>query len=175
MIAHKSLTLGAGLLVLGLFVLFVEVSGENLILVFMPFLMIGCGLLLLISPTLVPSNASHAVQFIGEYRQHYCHAIDDKSIFMGIGDVELDFSHIALPSGDTNLKIICLAGGIHLKFRSDFAYHIRSRAFVSEVTENGQEQDFVVSTFKKSSRDFEISGQRLNIEILSFVSDINIQ
>lgn len=175
MIAHKSLTLGAGLLVLGLFVLFVVVSGENLLMVFMPFLMIGFGVLLMISPTLLPSNANRTIQFIGEYRQHYCNTIDDHAIVMGMGDVDLDFSHISLPSGDTLLKIYCFAGGVRLKFRDGLAYRIHSRAFVGEVHADGKDEELIVAAYQKNTPDYPVSGQRLDIEIYSFVSEITIQ
>jgi hypothetical protein len=174
MLARKSMFFGTGLMIFGLLVLFAELSGENLLLVLMPFVLIGLGLLLLISPTLVPSNINHAVQFIGEYRQYYCQAIDDKSIFLGVGDVELDFSHLLLPPGETDLKITCFAGGIRLKFRRDFPYCIQSRALVSEVHEDEQKQEFIMDGFEKNSRLYAESDSRLRIQILSFVSDITI-
>jgi predicted membrane protein len=174
MFARKSLILGAGLMVFGLLVLFAELSGENLVWILMPFVLIGLGLLLLISPTLVPSNVNHAVQFIGEYRQYYSHGIDDKAIYLGIGDVELDFSHIHLPPGETDLKITCFAGAIRLKFRRDFPYCIQSRAFVSEVREGEQKQDLIVDGYEKNSLLYAESNSRLRIQILSFVSDITI-
>jgi len=174
MLARKSLYFGTGLMVFGLLVFFAELSGENLFWVLTPYVLIGLGLLFLISPTLLPSNMNHAVQFIGEYRQYYSKSIDDKAIFLGIGDVDLDFSHVHLPPGETDLKITCFAGGICLKFRNDFPYRIQSRAFVSEVREDEQKQEFIVDGFEKNSRLYAESDSRLRIQILSFVSDITI-
>ncbi|MBI9049357.1 MAG: hypothetical protein JEZ00_08055 [Anaerolineaceae bacterium] len=175
MTARRFFSLGAALLVIGLLILFVRFSGENLVMVLMPYGLVGLGLLFLVSPNLIPSNADHTVQFIGEYRQNYFQeSIPVKTIFMGVGDVELDFSQLDLPLGDSALKIVCFAAGIQLKFDQDSAYRIQSNAFVSEVRENELKQEFIVAPYEKNSLHYEGSDRRLNIEIHSFISDISI-
>jgi predicted membrane protein len=174
MIARKYLFLGASLLIAGILVLFVDGSVTNPLMDFVPFTLIMLGLLVWVIPTLLPFNTDHAAQFIGEYRQNYFQEIIDKKIFMGLGDVDLDFSHIHLPPGETALKIVCFAADIKLKFSHDFAYRIYSHAFVGEVRENEQKQEFIIDAYEKNSSQYEHSNCRLNIEILSFVSDISI-
>ena len=172
--ARKGAILGAALLFVGLLVIFTRFSGENLLMVLLPYVLIGFGFLFLVSPNLIPANANQNVQFIGEYRQNYLDAQLDKTIYMGVGDVDLDFTHIDLPQGDTVLKIVCFAAGIRLKFGTDTAYKINSNAFVSEVRAIDCKQEFIVAPCEYKSGHYPSSDRRIKIEILSFISDISI-
>jgi predicted membrane protein len=172
--ARKGAILGAILFFVGLLVIFTRFSGENLLLVFLPYALIGFGFLFLISPNLLSANTNQTVQFIGEYRQNYLNADMDKTIYMGIGDVDLDFSHIDLPQGDTVLKIVCLAAGIRLKFGANTAFKINSNAFVSEVRAVDCKQEYIVAPCEYKSKPYSSSDRRIKIEILSFISDISI-
>ena len=172
--AQKGAFVGAALLFIGLFALFARISGENLLLVFLPFLLIAFGLLFLISPNLIPANSNQTMKIIGEYRPNYLSDQIHNTIYMGVGDVDLDFSHMDLPEGDTVVKIICFAAGIRLKFNQDTAYKINSNAFVSEVCSVDCKQEFIVAPCEYKSKTYSGSNRRIKVEILSFISDISI-
>ena len=172
--ARKGVFLGAALLFVGLLALFARFSGENLLLVFLPFALIVFGLLFLVSPNLLPANSNQTVKFIGEYRPNYLSDHIHNTIYMGVGDVDLDFSHMDLPEGDTVVKIFCFAAGIRLKFNHDSAYKIKSNAFVSEMRAADYKQEFVVSPCEYKSKPYSGSNRRIKVEILSFISDISI-
>jgi predicted membrane protein len=172
--ARKGVFLGAALLFIGLLALFARFSGENLALVFLPFVLIAFGLLFLVSPNLIPANSNQTVKFIGEYRPNYLSDHMHDTIYMGIGDVDLDFSHMDLPEGDTVVRIICFAAGIRLKFNQNTAYKINSNAFVSEVHAADCKEEFVVSPCEYKSKPYSSCDRRIKVEILSFVSDISI-
>ena len=172
--ARKGAFLGAALLFIGLLALFARFSGENLLLVFLPFVLIAFGLLFLASPNLIPANSNQTVKLIGEYRQNYLSDQMHNTIYMGVGDVDLDFSHMDLPEGDTVVKIFCFAAGIRLKFKQDTAYKIKSNAFVSEVRAVDCKQEFIVAPCEYKSKPYSDSKRRIKVEILSFISDISI-
>jgi predicted membrane protein len=172
---RRHFVLGGILILIGVFVLLENLLDISLWAYCLPIGMILLGAWLLYRPRMVASGTEVTLHPLGDIKRSGTWDATNEEIWMFVGNTKLDFTEADLAFGETKYDIFCFVGDIDLVFPQDVGYQIASTAFLNSSKVQGKKEDVFLSTYRQSSEGYSEAERKVQVEILSFVSDLDIK
>jgi len=169
------LTLGIVLISLGMVFLLGEVFGINFWVYCWPLGLIAAGAWLLMLPRMVEPGTVLDTVIIGDLRRSGSWNVQSGEIWLGVADVELDFTQAEILPGETTLKIKGFVGDVDIYVPLDVGVYIYSSGFVVDSTILGQDLNAFLSPVQVSSERYAEYERRLKLEVTGFVVDLKVK
>ena len=139
-----------------------------------PALLILAGVLILVSPRIgFPSENLRVRPFAG-IRRKDTWQVKDEEFWTFVGDIRLDFTQAELPPGTSTIRITGFVGDVNLVIPEGIEFSLASTAFLNDTKIFGAKRETFFSMLHEQSQGFENADQKINIEMLYFVNDLDI-
>lgn len=175
MVNRGQLVLGSILVLLGLMLLVGSIFRIDMWAFCWPTGLILLGVWLVLRPTLTGPDKGSEVVLLGDIRRRGVWNLADQTIWLGIGDVDLDLTQAVIPAGETQLNLYGFVGDVDIFMPRSMGYAIRANGFVVHSDLEGEPTDNVLVPLEATSANYVAAEQRLRIEMTSFVADIKIR
>jgi predicted membrane protein len=169
------LFLGIGLVSVGAVFLLGEVLGINFWVYCWPIALIAAGAWLLMLPRMMAPGTVIDTVIIGDLRRSGSWKVQAGEIWLGISDVELDFSQAEIPVGETTIKIKGFVCDVDVYFPLDVGVDIQSSGFVVDSTILGEDINSFLSPIQVTSERYAETERRVKLEVTGFVVDLKVR
>jgi len=171
---RAQITVGITIIVFGCLLLISNLLQTNLWSYLWPLCLIGLGVWVLLRPRF-SLGAPIQYRFLGEIRERGRWTVRNREVWGFISDVDLDFTEATIPEGETTLRFHSFVGDIALTVPEDVGLCITSTAFVTSAKAFGVKQDYLLTGYETENSTYRSAGRRVRIELLSFVTDLNVR
>ena len=165
-----SIVIALGVLLLLENLLHIEILGY-----LWPLILIGIGVWVLTRPRRFGGRSFTQFMLLGDHRRRGKWRLKEENIFCLIGDVSLDFTDAEIPLGMTPVTLQGFVGGIRVRVPEGVGVSIHSTAFLTSAHVLGAKQDFLLTPYEYQSQGFDEAAQRIHLELLYFVADLNVR
>lgn len=167
----KRWTLGIGILIIvyGLFLLTGELFHFNGWAFFFPLLLVALGVWLILRPRLLGPQGQVQTRILGDINRTGAWQVVPEEIWLGIGDVSLDFTDAQVPVGETIITIFGFVGDVKLIVPEGVGIKLYCSAFVSEVKMYEDKESSIFMPLDRSSDDFSTSSRKVIVRTNHFV------
>jgi lia operon protein LiaF len=167
--------LGLILVVLGVLFLIGTVFQVNVWAYCWPVGFILLGAWLVMRPRFQGENAASEVLLLGDLRRRGIWTVREHEIWLGVGDVDMDFTQAEVPPGETRIKIYGFVGDIDLYFPASVGVAVDAAGFVVDSDLFGRDRDAFLSSVEAASEDYASAERRVKIEVIGFVVDLKVK
>jgi len=140
-----------------------------------PIGLIVLGLLLLLQPQLISSDATSRQKLLGDIRRRGEWEVTDEEFWLGIGDVTLDMTQAEIPPGETHLRVAQLIGDVRVSVPEEVGLSLSSTAMVGSVRAFGRKRDIFFTPLRLTSENYETAERKVRLETSMFVGDVRIR
>lgn len=168
--------LGAVLVFFGLLALLGRILPIDIGAVCFPLGLIVIGLLILLRPQMVGPDTQFTLRPLADLNRRGPWDVRDEEIWVLVGDVDLDFTDVDLPEGETTIRLFGFVGDIDLRIPEGLAATVSCSAVVTDLDAPGHREDLIFAPARWSSPAYrEDTPARLRVEIVMFVGDLDIR
>jgi hypothetical protein len=133
------------------------------------------GIWLVLRPGLSRGNNTPDIVLIGDLRRRGNWIVKDNEIWLGIADVDLDFTGAEIPPGETRYKIYGFVGDVDLVVPAAVGTKVSATGFVIDADLFGRKHQAFLYPVKSTSDDYVTADRKLTIEMVGFVIDIKVK
>ncbi|HEX2980275.1 MAG TPA: cell wall-active antibiotics response protein LiaF [Anaerolineaceae bacterium] len=166
------LIFGGILVLLGVLFLISTVFRIDFGVICWPVFLIGLGVWLLVRPKLRHDGAPVTLKLIGDVRRRGFWPVLSEEFWIGVGDVDLDFSQAELPSGEAVFRIYTLIGDVHLYLPPDAGLNVHAMAFIGDARILGYRETGILAPVDFTSPGYDTAERRIRIEVFGFIGDV---
>lgn len=170
-----ALIAGAVLIMLGMVALINNLMGVNLWAYFCPLLLIAAGAFLLLRPFLGEALSHQRIQLIGDVRLKGEWSPSDEEMWVGVADVDIDFTHARLVEGETTIRVYGGVGDIEVVVPADVGVSVWCGGFVTNVMFFGGKQESILAPIRSQSEGYAEASRRVRLELGLFVADVTVK
>jgi predicted membrane protein len=134
--------------------------------------LIAIGAWLLLRPQLTQGSQTSDVVVLGDLRRNGAWKVEHGEIWMGVGDINLDFTQAEIPAGETRLRIYGFVGDIDLVFPAQVGVSISASGFVVDANLFGRSQQTFLNPIQFDTPNYSSAECRVRVEVVCFVTDI---
>jgi len=169
--------LGIGILVIvyGVFLLAGELFHFNGWAFFFPLLLIGLGVWLILRPRMLGSRGQVQSRILGDINRVGVWQVVPEEIWLGIGDVLLDFTNAQIPVGETTITIYGFVGDVKTYVPEGVGIKLYCSAFVSDVKMFEDKESSVFMPLDRSSDGYDASTRKVIIKTNHFVVGVKVR
>jgi lia operon protein LiaF len=169
------LIFGGLIILFGIFLLLNNLFQINLWAYCWPAALIFIGVWLFVGPRFSGPDRDTNVLLLGDLRRNGFWTARSQDIWIGIGDVDLDYSQAELPVGETKLRIYSLIGDLDLVVPHDLGVSLDINGAVTDAKLAGGKEESFFGTVEYTSPDFLAAPKRLRVEVLSLINDVTLR
>ena len=169
------LILAVAIIIFGIVLLVGNLLDVDMWVLCWPSALILLGVILLLRPQLISSDAAVAQKLLGDIRRRGAWDVTDEEFWLGVGDVTLDMTEAEIPVGETHLRIWCFVAGIKLTVPEDVGVAVSSTAFVTDARFFGRKREGFVTPVRMVSENYELAERKVRLESTSFVGDSKVR
>lgn len=169
------ITIGIGVILLGMILLISNLTGIPLWSYIWPLLFISLGIWMIVRPKKFDWSSVTTYKFIGNIDYPRNHSLKDENIVSFIGDIHIDLVHSEIPLGETQIELRGFVSDIDILLPPDTGLSIISNAFVTSADVDGYKQDYFLNTYAWHSENYQKEERNVCIDLGFFVTDINIK
>jgi lia operon protein LiaF len=166
---------GIAIALFGLLLLISNLLEINLWAYLLPLILIAFGTWLILRPQATRRSLPTRVSLLGDVRRRGSWSVRNEDVWLGIGDLDLDFTHARVPEGETRIQLQGLVGEVDLTIPEDLGINIRSLAVITDAHVLGAHQDYVLTPYEFTSSGYETAARRVSLEILQVVTDLRVR
>jgi predicted membrane protein len=137
------------------------------------FILVGTWLVL--RPRLTQGNGTSDVVLLGDLRRRGKWTVRDGEIWLGVADVDLDFTMADLPPGETRLKFYGFVGDVDLVFPATVGVAVSAVGFVVDTDLFGHDYKTFLTPVEAASPDFSTAACKVRIEMIGFITDLKVK
>lgn len=163
---------GVGIIVIALAMLLAGAFDVDPGMVCWPTFLILLGIWILIRPHMIGRDTALRLSLFGPIRREGAWQVQHQEIWLGIGDVRLDFTETAIPEGETVIRLFAFIGNVRLRVPEDVGIMLSSTALISSLKALGKKQDSFVIPAHLSSEGYEAAQRRIRLEATCFIADV---
>lgn len=165
--------IGSAIVALGFLLLLGNVFHIDVGALIFPLILIALGIWLVLRRDSIESPTS--VLFIGDVDKRPSALQKDENYWVFVGDMDIDLSNAAFQEGVTHLNMNGFVGDIDIKLPPNVGVSLNSTAFVLNVRAGERKTERIASSFDWKSDNYDSASQKLDIESLFFVSEIELR
>ncbi len=140
-----------------------------------PIGIISLGVLLLLRPKLIGSDATVRQKLVGDIRRRGDWQVADEEIWLGVGDIKLDMSSADIPLGETCIRVYSFVADVRLNVPQDVGVALSSNAFYTESRMFGKKRESILAQVNLASDDYETAERKVRLEMSTFVADVRVR
>ena len=111
----------------------------------------------------------------GPVRQEGPWQVTPAEIWLGAGDVLVDFSHAMVPPGETRIRVFAVLADVNMFVPNNIGVAVVTWAFMSDVRLFDQTEEGVVRSLQLASPNYQAHERRLLIEARCLVADVDVR
>lgn len=101
--------------------------------------------------------------------------VDDAVISTVLGDISLDFRGTDLPSGETELTLLCWLGTLQVVVPHDFAVSVSAQVLVGTVDALGRREEGLVRDVDARTAGYDDAPRRLRLHVSTLVGEARVR
>lgn len=171
---RTAILIGSILIILGAFSIIDALFGINLWKLIFPLILIGLGFLILFRPNTLPGGTNFILRFVGETNKSHEWTVEPAEYWSFVGSMKLDFSQAVIPVGETNVVMYSFVNDLEILLPTDAGLRLKARGFVHDTKVEGYKEDHIFTSFEYETPDYATQTRKINIQALSFVSEVEI-
>ena len=171
---RTAILIGSILIILGAFSIIDALFGINLWKLIFPLILIGLGFLILFRPKTLPGGTNFVLRFVGETHKSHEWTVEPAEYWSFVGSMKLDFSQAVIPVGETNIVLYSFVNDLEIILRTDAGLRLKARGLVHDTKVKGYKEDHIFAPFEYETADYAAQPRKINIQSLSFVSEVEI-
>ena len=140
-----------------------------------PLGLIAVGIWLLIRPSMVGADTRIAQKVLGDIRRSGAWDVVDEEIWLGVGDVRLDMTEAAVPTGETRVRVYGFVCDVDLIVPQGVGVSVSSWAFLTDGKVFGKKEQSFVVPLQAASDDYETTQRKVRFEMYFFVNDLTVK
>jgi predicted membrane protein len=140
-----------------------------------PVAFILAGTWLVLRPTLNRGGTASNVVLLGDLRRRGTWSVRDEEIWLGVADVDLDFTSAEIQPGETHIKLYGFVGDVDLIFPATVGVSVSAMGFVVDSDLFGRPYKTVLAPVEASSDGYASAERKVRIEMIGFVTDLKIK
>jgi len=172
---RTAILIGSILIILGVFSIIDALFGINLGTLIFPLILIGLGVLILFRPKTSPAGNNLILRFVGETDKSHEWTVEPAEYWAFVGSMKLDFSKAIIPEGETSIVLYSFVNELEITLPTDAGLRLAARGFVQNTKVMGHNEDHIFAPFEYETPDYAIQTRKINIQSLSFVSEVEIK
>lgn len=137
--------------------------------------LIGLGVWLVLRPRLAGPGMNTEVSLIGDFRRAGSWEVKNEEIWIGVGDVDLDFLQTSVSPGETVLRIYTFVSDIDIFIPRTVGVAVHAAGLVVDAKLLGQEEQTFLSPVEVTSEGYASADCKVRIELTGFVCDISVR
>lgn len=167
--------IGTAFIILGAFSIIDILFDINLWSLIFPLILIGLGVLILFRPKRLPEGSKFIFRFINETDKMHSWTVEPAEYLSFVGNMNLDFSEAIIPEGETFINMVTFVNELDIILPTNSGFKLKARGFVHDTEVNGQKTDQILAAFEYETPDYKNQTRKVNIQTLSFVSEVEIK
>jgi len=167
---------GIILILMGIFALLDQVFPDLRIARFVgPLILIGIGLLLILRPRIAGPGVNVHIPFLGDVRNTGIWEVKHHEYWWFVGSNRIDLTDAIFPESEGTIKIFGFVTDVKIIVPEDLGLRVESSGFLTDYKGLSGKQERFLSTLEDQSPNFLDADKRLNVQIVAFVSEINVR
>jgi predicted membrane protein len=166
---------GIGLILLGLFALIDVLTGINLWGLVFPLILICIGVMLILRPRMAGREVQVKMPILGDLRKKGAWEVGNHDIWLLIGSIRLDFTDAVFLQAEPKIKLFGFVNDLKIILPEDVGLYLTSSAFVSEFKGPSDKEERILNPLIYGTPNYTNAGKRVRIEVLGFVSEIQVK
>lgn len=171
---RTAILIGSILIILGAFSIIDALLGINLWSLVFPLILIGLGFLILLRPKTLPGGTNFILRFVEETNKSHEWTVVPAEYWSFVGSMKLDLSQAVIPEGETSIVMYSFVNELEIILPTDAGLKLTARGFVHDTKVKGYKEDHIFAPFEYETPDYELQTRKINIQSLSFVSEVEI-
>jgi len=168
--------LGIILVTIGLLALLGRILPIDLGDICFPAGLILLGALILLRPQMLGPGTRFRLRPLADLRRRGPWDVASEEVWMFVGDVDLDFTEVDLPSGESVIRLVGFVGDVDIRVPETLPVMVSSSAFVTDLNAPGHREALILAPARWSTPTYgEDVSHRLRIELVMFVADLDIR
>lgn len=140
-----------------------------------PLILVAIGAWVLLQRPKVAEGAFAHEQVLGDIKREGRWDVRSESVWIGVGDVRLDFMQADVPQGETPFYVGGLVGDVRLNVPPGVGVLIEGWRGVGSVRFGGQKQDTFLTSFQYATPGYESAPRRIRLETHRLIGDVKVQ
>ncbi len=175
MVNRGQLVIGSVLVLMGVLFLIGTIFQIDVGAICWPVGLIVLGVWLVARPRMVSPDSGVEVQLLGDVRRKGSWQARNEEIWLGVADVELDYSDATLPPGETKVTVYGFVGDVDMYVPSNVGVSVRVMGAINESELLGRKEETFFSPAEATSANYLTAESRIRVEMYSFVADIKVK
>ena len=175
MVNRGQLVIGGVLVLLGILFLIGTIFQIDIGAICWPVGLIVLGVWLVARPRMVSPESGVQVQLLGDVRRKGAWQAQSEEIWLGIGDVELDYTAAVLSPGETKVTIFGFVGDVDVYVPNSVGVSVRVMGVITDSELLGRKQETFFTPVEVTSTNYTTADSSIHIEMYAFVSDIKVR
>ncbi len=171
---RSALILGFVLIIIGLFSIVDLVFDINLWSLILPLFLIAIGLFILFKPKGLSGEGDFILRFIYDSKERTEWDLESAEYLLFVSDIEWDLSKANLNDGETVIRMNSFVNDLKFTLPEHAGLKLISKGFVHDTKVNGHKEDHIFTPFEYVTPDYELQSKRISIQLMSFVSEVEI-
>ncbi len=173
MTKRGQLILGSALFLLGVFAFIGAIFNVNWGLFCWPVFLVLLGVWLLFRPQFERSG-THILP-ISDVRRSGVWQVTNDAYWVGVGDLNLDFSQAEIPLGETVIQVNGFVGGLKVIMPPGLGLALNASGFLVDATIFGKKTSQFFTPVEVRTPGYQTSERRVRLESVFFVNDLKVR
>ncbi len=167
--------LGAVLTLVGLLLLLGRVLHVDLSAFCIPIGLIAIGAIILIRPYVVSPDTHLSFRPFAGINRRGDWRVQDEEIWIFVGDVNLDLTYASIPPGGARIRLYGFISDMNMTVPDSAPVRVASSAVVTDAKTPDGKEDHFFSTALWQTTEYESAEDRLDVDVVTFITDLNIR
>jgi hypothetical protein len=142
---------------------------------FWPGLLIVLGVAILMRPRTTTAGVHTDTLLLGNQHRGGEWQVAAEDMWLGIGDLELDFTRAVIPAGETVLRYSGFIGDVRVTAPANVGVSITANGFISNIKHAGREQPSFFMPNRFETESYATAERRLRLETTFFIHDVKLR
>jgi lia operon protein LiaF len=112
---------------------------------------------------------------IGDYRRKGSWDVAATDVWIGIGDVRLNFTESEIPLGETIFRVNGLIGDFRAEVPANIPVMVNASAFIVDTNIFDEKRNNIFSPVRFVSEGYDTADRKLRFEITHFIGDVKVR
>jgi hypothetical protein len=143
---------------------------------FWPGLLIVLGVAILMRSRAAPAGTRSEFVLLADIDRAGDWPVTNEETWIGIGDVDLDFTHTSVPAGETTIGLRGFIGDVEVIVPRSIGLSISASGFIINVKQPGhKEQSVFLKPYRYQSEGYAAAEQKIRLETSFFIHDLKLR
>jgi predicted membrane protein len=142
---------------------------------FWPGLLIVLGIVILMRARATPAGTRSEFMLLGDIDREGDWPVTNEETWVGVGDIDLDFTRANVPVGETTIGLRGFVGDVAVIVPQSVGLSINASGFVTNVKQGGREHPVFLGPYRYQSEGYATVERKIRLETSFFVHDLKLK